>query len=82
MRGSVSASGVADLLVVKQQLKAYEGADVSSIQNVLKSEKRSNKHTVTRTTTSVTATQTTTTNQETRDLEFTNRFEMSKEADN
>jgi hypothetical protein len=82
VHGTVSASGVADLLVVKQQLKAYEGADVSSIQNVLKSESRSNEHTTTRTTTSVTATQTETTDQETRDLESTSRFEMSKETDN
>jgi hypothetical protein len=80
--GNVAPAGVADLLVVRQQLKAYEGADVSSIENVLKSEKRDREHTTTRTTTSVTSTQTETTDQETRDLESTSRFEMSKEADN
>jgi hypothetical protein len=80
-RGNVSAAGVADLLVVRQQLKRYEGADVSSIENVLKSEKRAQEHTTTRTTTSVTSTQTETTDQQTRDLESASRFEMSKETE-
>ena len=81
-KGKISPAGVADLLVVKQTLKSYTGADVASIENVLKSEKRSREHTTTRTTTSVTATQTETTDTETRDLESTSRFEMSKETSN
>ena len=34
--GTVAPAGVADLLVVKQQLVRYEGADVAHIENVLK----------------------------------------------
>ncbi|KAL8641701.1 MAG: hypothetical protein Q9226_008602, partial [Calogaya cf. arnoldii] len=41
-------SVVADLIIVRQQLKGYESADVSSIQNVLKGETKKQEHTSTR----------------------------------
>lgn len=41
-------SVVADLIVVRQQLKGYELADISTVQNVLKGENKKQEHTSTR----------------------------------
>jgi hypothetical protein len=42
--GSLSPAGVADLLVVRQQLVRYEGADVAHIENVLRGERKEREH--------------------------------------
>jgi hypothetical protein len=80
-RGNVAPAGVADLLIVNQQLKAYETTDIASIENVLKGENKDREFTTTTTTTNTTETDTTTTESDSRDLESTSRYEMSKEAD-
>ncbi len=78
--GDLAPAGVADLLVVKQQLVRYEGADVAHIENVLKGESKSREHTHRRETEEFTFVETETTTSEERELESTTRFEMSQEA--
>ena len=78
--GSIAPTGVADLLVVKQQLVRYEAADVAHIENVLKGEKKEREHSRRRETEEFTLRETETTTTEERELESTTRFEMSRET--
>lgn len=78
--GDVVPAGVADLLVVKQQLVRYEGADVAHIENVLKGESKSREHSRRRETEELTFRETEITTTEERELESTTRFEMSQET--
>ena len=78
--GSIAPAGIADLLVVRQQLVRYEGADVAHIENVLKSEKKTREHTTRRETEEFNLRETETTTSEERELESTTRFEMSRET--
>lgn len=78
--GSVAPAGIADLLVVKQQLIRYEGTDVAHIENVLKGERKEREHTRRRETEELTFRETEITTSEERELESTNRFEMSRET--
>jgi len=78
--GSVAPAGIADLLVVKQQLIRYEGADVAHIENILKGEKKEREHTRRRETEELVFRETEITTSEERELESTNRFEMSRET--
>jgi hypothetical protein len=80
-KGKVASIGVADLLVVRQQLKGYERADVAHIQNVLRGEMSTREHVRRRTTEEFTFTETETTTTEERELESTNRFEISRETE-
>jgi hypothetical protein len=78
--GSLQAAGVADLLVVKQQLVRYEAADVAHIENVLKGETKAREHMRRRETEEVSFRETEITTSEERELESTTRFEMSRET--
>jgi len=78
--GSVAPAGIADLLVVKQQLVSYEGADVAHIENILKGEKKKREHTRRRETEELLFRESEITTSEERELESTNRFEMSRET--
>lgn len=79
--GNVTPAGIADLLVVKQQLKGYELVDIAHIENVLKGEGTTREFTTTTTTTQASSSETETTTASTQDLESTTRYEMSKETD-
>jgi hypothetical protein len=79
-RGDVTPAGVADLLVVKQQLIGYEGADVAHIENVLRGERKEREHTRRRETEEITFVETELTTTEERELESTSRFELSRET--
>lgn len=80
-RGDVRPSGIADLIVVRQQLVGYEGAEVAHIENVLKGEHKSREHVLhDQTVTSVT-TETEVTSEDDHELASTSRFEMSKESE-
>ena len=74
-------SGTADLLVVKQQIKRYEAGEVAHIENVLKGE--ANEHTVrrARTTEETQLQETETLQEEERDLQSTEHFELKNEVD-
>jgi len=79
-KGSVSPSGIADLIIVKQQLKGYEGRDVAHIENVLKGELKARDHRRFNQTVSDSFTESETTKIEERELESTDRFELSRET--
>ncbi|MCP5074196.1 MAG: hypothetical protein GY947_13020 [Rhodobacteraceae bacterium] len=78
--GDIAPAGVADLLVVKQQLVRYEGADIAHIENILKGETKSREHTRRRETEEFTFLETETNISEERELESSTRFEMSQET--
>jgi len=79
-RGRVAPSGVADLLIVRQQLVGYEGADVAHIENVLLGESKLREHLRRRETEELTFRETEVTTSEERELESTSRFEMTRET--
>jgi len=74
-------TGVGDLLMVKQKLKAYELAEFAHVENVLASETRDREHRrlTQRETTEVAEQETETTKE--RDLQTTDRNEMQSEAE-
>lgn len=78
--GTVAPAGVADLIVVKQQLLRYEGAEVAHIENVLQGERKERKHVRTRETEALTLRETEVSTSEERELQTTDRFEMSRET--
>jgi hypothetical protein len=79
-RGDVAPAGVADLLIVKQQLTGYEGADIAHIENVLKGESKVREHTRRDETVVTTVSETEKTTTEERELQTTDRFEMTRET--
>ncbi|MEK7764371.1 MAG: hypothetical protein AAB433_22590 [Nitrospirota bacterium] len=79
--GSIAPVGVADLLVVKQQLIRYEAMDIGHIENVLQGEAKIRDHRNLRQTEETTFNETETTKTEERDLESTDRFEMKRESE-
>ncbi|MFK4084813.1 hypothetical protein ACI2LF_11925 [Kribbella sp. NPDC020789] len=79
-KGTVAPAGVADLLLVKQQLTGYEAVDVAHIENVLKGELKSREHTRREESETITFVETETSTSEEHELETTDRFEMSREA--
>jgi len=79
-KGDVAPAGVADLLVVKQHLKRYEAVDVAHIENVLRGESKVREHRRLRQTEETTFTEVETTRVEERELESTDRFEMTRET--
>ncbi|MFD9408803.1 hypothetical protein ACFWBN_17535 [Streptomyces sp. NPDC059989] len=79
-RGRVKPAGMADLLLVRQQLIGYEAADVAHIENVLRGESKQREHTRRQETEQITFRETEVTTSEERELESTDRFEMTKES--
>jgi len=79
-KGDVAPAGVADLILVKQQLTGYEAADVAHIENVLKGEHKLREHTHREETEVVTLRETEVTTAEEHELETTDRFEMTRET--
>jgi hypothetical protein len=81
-QSQIQPIGFADLLLVRQELKRYELAEIAHVENVMKTESRRRKHReVTQTTETVTQ-ETEVTNEESRDLETTDRYELQQESDN
>jgi hypothetical protein len=78
--GTLKPVGVGDLLVVRQQLKRYEGGEVGHIENVLKGESKKREVTRSRTTEQTTITEVETKKDEERDTQTTERFELQREA--
>jgi hypothetical protein len=79
--GQVAPVGVGDLLVVRQHLKRYEAVDLSYVENILPSEKRSRVFTREQTTEQTTTITTEVDKQEERDQQTTERYELQTEAD-
>jgi len=80
--GTLKPVGVGDLLIVRQQLKRYEGGEVGHIENVLKGESKKRDVTQSRTTEVTTTTEVETKKEEERDTQTTERFELQREASN
>ena len=78
--GTVAPAGVADLLVVKQQLVGYEAVDVAHIENVLRGERKVRTHRRLRQTEELIFRESEITTTEERELESTDRFEMTRET--
>lgn len=78
--GSIKPAGITDLLIVKQNLKRYEGGDVAHIENVLKGELKRREHTVTHTTENYYMSEAETTVSKESSVSTTERFEMSQAA--
>lgn len=79
-KGKVEPAGVADLMIVRQQLKQYQSGEVAHIENVLRGEEKTREHrkldTMERTESETIEVDSTTENE----LETTERFEMQSEA--
>ncbi|MEV6030699.1 hypothetical protein AB0L65_06100 [Nonomuraea sp. NPDC052116] len=80
-KGEVAPAGIADLLVIKQQLTGYESADVAHIENVLRGERKVRDHSRRDTTELITINEQETNTSEDRDLQTTDRFEMTRETE-
>lgn len=80
--GTVQPAGIMDLLIVKQQLKGYAAMDIAHIENVLKGEVKEREHTRRSETETITFVESETTKSEERELESTDRFEMTRETNN
>lgn len=72
--------GVGDLLVVRQQLKRYEGGELAHIENILKGEAKLRVHERSRETEQTTTVEVETKKDEERDTQTTERFELKREA--
>jgi hypothetical protein len=79
--GHIRIAGIADLLVVKQQLVGYEGADVAHIENMLKGEKKTREVTARQEIESITTTEEERTVSEEKESSTTSRFETSNESE-
>jgi hypothetical protein len=72
--------GIADLMVVEQELGRYELGEIAHIENVLKSELRDRKHRINTLTEESVTTETEETDTKENDLSSTERFELQTES--
>lgn len=73
--------GIADLMIVEQDLLRYDPGEIAHIENVLKSEVRDRHFTTKTTTEQSTLTETETVEEKTKDLSSTDRFELQTESE-
>ena len=76
----VRPAGVADLLVVKQQIKRYEAGEIAHVENVIVGEKKSRSHRMLERSEETTLTETETTRTQETELETADRFELNRET--
>ena len=76
----VRPAGVADLLVVKQQIKRYEAGEIAHVENVLIGEKKSRAHRRLERSEETFVSETETTRTQETELETADRFELNREA--
>lgn len=79
-KGRVRPAGIADLQIVKQQLKGYEGGEVAHIENVLKGENKERSHRVLERSEQTFTVETERIEEEQRELTTTDRFEIQREV--
>jgi hypothetical protein len=73
--------GIADLMIVEQELLRYDLGEIAHIENVLKSEIRDRHFTTKTTIEQSTLTETETIEEKTKDLSSTDRFELQTESE-
>lgn len=78
--GDARILGIADLMVLEQELSRYELGEIAHIENVLRSETRSRTFKTSTTTEQTEITETETTEEKERDLSSTERFELQSES--
>jgi len=78
--GDAKVLGIADLMIVEQDLLRYELGEVAHIENVLKSETRSRTFKTSSTTEVTQTTETETTEEKSQDLSSAERFELQTES--
>lgn len=78
--GCVTPMGVGDLLVVRQNLKRYEGGDIAHVENILQGEHKDREHRRKRTTEEIFTTEAETETSEERETQTTSRYEMRSEV--
>lgn len=76
----VRPAGVADLLVVKQQIKRYEAGEIAHVENVLIGETKSRAHRQLDRTEETFVTETELTRMKETELETADRFELNRET--
>lgn len=76
----VRPAGVADLLVVKQQIKRYEAGEIAHVENVLIGEKKSRAHRALERSEETFLTETENTRTQETELETADRFELNRET--
>jgi hypothetical protein len=79
--GEARILGIADLMIVEQELLRYDMGEIAHIENVLKSEVRNRRFTTRTTTEQATLTETETIEEKTKDLTSTERFELQTESE-
>jgi hypothetical protein len=72
-------AGVGELLVIRQQLKRYEGGDLAHVENILQGESKERQHRRRRTTEETFVTEVETEKSEERETQTTSRYEMRAE---
>jgi hypothetical protein len=77
---SVKAVGVASLLVVKQQIKRYEAAEIAHVENVIAGERRERNHRRLERTEDVITFETERSTEKENELETADRFELNRET--
>lgn len=78
--GTIKPVGIGDLLIVRQNLKRYEGGEVGHIENILKGEFKKREHLRRRETETTVTVEVETKREEERDSQTTERFELQREA--
>lgn len=80
--GEAHVLGIADLMLVEQELARYELGEIAHIENVLRSEKRERRFKTTTTTDTTTTTETEQTTDKEQDLSSTERFDLQRQSQN
>lgn len=78
--GNVAPVGIGDLLIVKQQLKRYQGGDIAHIENILQGEEKAREHRRRRMSETVFVSEVETEASEERETQTTKRYEMGLEV--
>lgn len=78
--GFVRPAGIADLLVVRQQIKSYDGGEVGHIENVLRGESKERTHRSLERSEQSFLVETEELSEDTHEHSSTERFEMQREA--
>src|SRR5690606_35161920 len=81
-RGEARILGIADLMMVEQQLLRYELGEVAHLENVLKSERRARTFRTSTTTEQSELIETEATEEKQRDLSTADRFNLQTETQN
>lgn len=82
VRAEIRPLGIGDLKVVKQKLISYQLGEVAHIENVLRGESKERKYRVLDRTEQTTDVTTETTEEQSKDTQTTERFELKKESEN